>query len=95
MEMTGKEYIDNIIEQLEKNRDTFYAEGISFIFERVYNDRRSGIVYGTFETICGIAVCSLADAYRSAMAQKTVSDSPEVFADLVRKTVLIAIKGGS
>jgi hypothetical protein len=83
------------MEQLEKNKNTFYAEGISFIFERVYNDKRSGIVYGTSETICAIAVSSLADAYRGAAAQKTLSDSPEVFADLVRKTVLIAIKGGS
>jgi hypothetical protein len=94
MEMTGKEYIDNIIEQLEKNRDTFYAEGISLILERDYNNKRSAVTYGPFETVCGMAISSLADVYRSAVAQKIVPDRPESFADLVRETVLIAIKEG-
>jgi hypothetical protein len=91
--MVGKEYIYNIMEQFEKNRDMLYAEGISLIFEMDYNNKRSGVIYGPFETICRIAISSLADAYRGAVAQKIVPDRPEAFADLVRETVLIAIKG--
>jgi hypothetical protein len=83
------------MEQFEKNRDMLYAEGISLIFEMDYNNKRGGVIYGPFETICRIAISSLADAYRGAVAQKIVPDRPEAFADLVRETVLIAIKGGS
>lgn len=93
--MRGKEYIDNIMEQLEKIKDMFYAEGISLILEMDYNNKRSGVIYGPFETIRRIAISSLADAYKGAVAQKIVPDRPEAFADLVRETVLIAIKGGS
>ena len=91
--MIGKEYIDNIMEQLEKIKDMFYAEGISLILEMDYNNKRSGVIYGPFETICRIAISSLADAYKGAVAQKIAPDRPEAFADLVRETVLIAIKG--